>query len=129
MRANNEGNCWVPCLLHSPCRSCMMRVVHRYRHAAIASWWAKMNFIPPTIENAGMPRKRSEMKSRRECPGLQWEACSVPAAPWEDYLSFVAVLCNYTEQQQQPQPPQLHRPATSLEAQATTRTESVSSGS
>jgi hypothetical protein len=47
--------------------------MHRYRHATTASWWAQRNFIPPTTEAAGIPRKRCERENRRERPGLQRE--------------------------------------------------------
>jgi hypothetical protein len=52
-----------------------------YRHATIASWWMERNLITPTLEDAGMPRKRCEGESRRERPRLQREGRSLPATP------------------------------------------------
>jgi hypothetical protein len=63
-------------------------IQHWYWHAANAIWWTEGNLIPPTIKAAGTPRKRCGRQSHREHPRLQWEGCSLPVTPSQDFPSW-----------------------------------------
>jgi hypothetical protein len=98
--------------------------------------WKEGNLIPPTIKAASMPGKRSERQSCRERPRLQWEGCSLPNTPPQDFHSWRCCAATHMNSSSLSHPKLLSPAAPqwekwvppSLEAQPTSA-KSVSAGS
>jgi hypothetical protein len=120
--------------LHKECPERALQ--HWYRHAATASWWMERNHIPPTIEAAPCQGRDAKEKVTESTQDYTVKGLFQPHHPWTGLRGGAAQQHTATAAASSipsctglPHHSGRNECLTSLEAQPTTSTKSVSSGS